>query len=241
MKIAILPFLYSLASFYYLQAQGFDELGTWNILNGRYILSENWSVVGEAQLRSLGFYGRYHYYEIKGGAVYRVSPQLTLAGFVGTYQTYADKGGNFDTPKINDEERLWLQATLHNNWKRLQIEHRYRWENRWTLRGYRLRFRYRLQLLLPINSVKLQAQTFYTVTSNELFLTNRATYFERNRFFIGLGYQWNEQINTQVGWLNQFDYFINDEIGKNFFQISLNFTWRSKKMQESKSISEKQP
>jgi hypothetical protein len=216
-----------------LQGQGFDELGTWNILNGRYILNENWTISGEAQLRSLGFYGRFHYYEVKGGFIYRVSPQLTLAAFGGTYQTYADRGGNFDTPKVNDEERLWFQATLHNNWKRLQIEHRYRWENRWTLRGFRLRYRYRLQLLLPINYAKLQPKTIYAVISDELFLTNRATYFERNRFFVGAGYQWSENITTQVGWLNQFDYFVNDEIGKNFFQVSLNFTWRRKAKSEN--------
>lgn len=211
-----------------LQGQGFDELGTWNILNGRYVINERWSLSGEAQLRSLGFYGRYHYYELKGGAIYRVSSQLTLAAFGGTYQTYADKGGNFDTPKVNDEERLWFQATLHNDWKRLQIEHRYRWENRWTLHGFRLRYRYRLQLLLPFNKPKLEPNTFYAVLSDELFLTNRATYFERNRFFLGVGYQWNANLGTQIGWLNQFDYFVNDEIGKNFLQISLNFAWKRK-------------
>ena len=215
-----------------LEAQNFEELGTWNILNGRYILNEKWSINGEAQLRSLGFYGRYHYYEAKGGAVYRISPQLSLAVFGGTYQTYADGGGSFDTPKVNDEERLWFQATLHNNSKRLQIEHRYRCENRWTLRGFRLRFRYRLQLLLSVNRPILQNNTLYAVVSDELFLTNRATYFERNRFFAGMGYQWNSHITTQMGWLNQFDYFVNDEIGKNFFQVSLNFTWKKKQKQE---------
>lgn len=215
-------------NFVSLKGQNFDELGTWNILNGKYLLNDKWSLSGEAQLRSLGFYGRYHYYELKGGVVYQLSSQFTLATFVGTYQTYADKGGNFDTPKINNEERLWFQATLHNEYKRLQIEHRYRWENRWALTGFLLRFRYRLQLLLPINDEALQAQTFYVLTYDELFLTNRATYFERNRFFAGIGYQWNKNIATQVGWLNQFDYFVNDEIGKNFFQISLNFTWQKK-------------
>lgn len=220
---------------FYLQAQNFDELGTWNILNGKYSFNEHWSIGGEAQLRSLGFYRRYHYYELKGGVNYKVSPQLFLAIFGGTYQTYADKGGNFDTPKVNDEERLWFQATLHNDWRRLQIEHRYRWENRWTIRGFRLRFRYRLQFLLPINRANLQPNTLYAVVSDELFLTNRATYFERNRFFVGMGYQFNSHITIQTGWLNQFDYFVNDEIGKNFFQISLNLSWRRKKLQDKHS------
>ena len=42
-------------------------LGSWNILNAKFNINEKWSVFGEAQLRSLEFYDRFHYYEYKGG------------------------------------------------------------------------------------------------------------------------------------------------------------------------------
>ncbi|WP_448529832.1 DUF2490 domain-containing protein [Raineya sp.] len=219
-----------------LYAQGFDELGSWNILNVGYTLNEKWSLNAEAQLRSLGFYGRFHYYEAKAGATFRLNKQFSVSAFGGTYQTYADLGGNFDRPKINDEERLWLQVNLHNEWGRVFIEHRYRYEARWTLRGYRNRFRYRLQLQIPLNKPRFEPETFFATLSNELFLTDRATYFERNRFFVGLGYQWNKTFTQQIGWLYQFDYFVSDEIGKNFLQITLAF--RLKKAEGSTNLPE---
>ncbi len=205
-----------------LYAQGFDELGSWNILNIGYAINEKWSLSAEAQLRSLGFYGRFHYYEAKVGANFRLNKQFSVSAFGGTYQTYADLGGNFDKPKINDEERLWLQINLHNEWRRIFIEHRYRYEARFTLQGFRNRYRYRFQLQIPLNTAYFTSKTLFATLSNELFLTDRATYFERNRFFAGAGYQWNPNFTQQIGWLYQFDYFVNDEIGKNFLQITLN-------------------
>ncbi|MDW8297603.1 MAG: DUF2490 domain-containing protein, partial [Raineya sp.] len=194
-----------------------------------YAFNSTWSANVEAQLRSLGFYGRFHYYEVKGGITYRLNKQFAFAVFGGTYQTYANLGGNFDRPKINDEERLWFQANLHNEWGRIFVEHRYRYEARWTLRGFRNRFRYRLQLQIPLNKPIFEPKTLFSTISNELFLTDRATYFERNRFFVGLGYQWNSNLTQQIGWLYQFDYFINDEIGKNFLQITLALRFKKAK------------
>lgn len=207
-------------------SQGFEELGSWNILNIGYTFKKAWSINIEGQLRSLGFYQRFHYYEIKGGAVYRLNKQFSTSAFIGTYQTYADLGGNFDVPKINDEKRLWFQVNLHNEWDKIFIEHRYRYEARWTLHGYRNRFRYRLQLQVPLNKPNFTAKSLYAIISNEIFLTNKATYFERNRFFVGMGYQWSLQFSQQIGWMYQFDYFTNDEIGKNFLQISLLFNFK---------------
>ncbi|MCU0450392.1 MAG: DUF2490 domain-containing protein [Bernardetiaceae bacterium] len=203
------------------QAQTTDQgLGTWNILNLRYQLALRWTLSGEAQLRSLGFYHNFHYYEAKAALGYKVTDQLSVLVGGGTYQTYRE-GGSFVEPKVNDEFRLWSQVNLQNSWGRLRIEHRYRWENRWTLRGYRNRFRYRLQGLLPLNQPKVLPRTLYLLAWNELFFTDVPTYFERNRVFGGLGYEVSPRLALQAGWLHQFDYFVNDETGKNFFQIAM--------------------
>lgn len=55
--------------------------------------------------------------------------------------------------------------------------------------------------------------------SNELFLTNKEPYFERNRFLISFNYKKSKSTTFQVGYLNQFDYKINDETGRDFLQI----------------------
>jgi hypothetical protein len=207
-------------------AQEFRDLGTWNILNARFQLNDRWQISTEAQLRSLSFYQNFHYYEFKGGVGYRVTDQLAVLVGAGSYQTYRE-GGSFVTPKVNDEFRMWWQASLNNFWGRLRLEHRYRWENRWTLRGYRNRFRYRLQAMLPLNRPKVQPGALYAVGWTELFLTDRATYFERSRNFLGLGYETSPRLALQLGWVRQFDYFVTDEIGRNFVQVSVLFNfWR---------------
>lgn len=49
-----------------------NGLGSWNILNVKYIVNEKWSVFSEAQLRSLKFYQNFHYYEYKVAVNYKI-------------------------------------------------------------------------------------------------------------------------------------------------------------------------
>ncbi len=196
------------------------QLGSWNIINVKVNLNDKWSLFGEAQIRSLSFYNQFHYYEYKGGATFFINKNFSLQGGLGNYDTYAE-GGNFKTPMVNDEFRTWLQLNMNQNLNRIKIEHRYRAEQRRTIDGFRNRFRYRLQAIVPLNKQKLEKGTIYAAVWNEIFFTNNAPYFERNRIFIGGGYEINNQLTFQTGFLNQFDYRLNDETGRNFLQISL--------------------
>ena len=71
-------------------------------------------------------------------------------------------------------------------------------------------------------------------------LTNLPAYFERNRFFIGGGYEINDQLSFQSGYVHQFDYKIDDETGRDFFQISLllNFNLKKDKQEFLPSVSD---
>jgi hypothetical protein len=204
------------------------QLGSWNILNAKLELNSKWNVFGEAQIRSLKFYDDYHYYELKAGATYQFSKTFSLTAGGGMYDTYA-AGGNFKTPMANDEFRSWLQLTMTQVEKRLKFEHRYRAEQRWTSNGYRNRFRYRLSATLPLKKKKIEPKTFYLNASDEIFFTNKAPYFERNRLFLGGGYRFSNFFTLQTGWLSQFDYRINDESGRNFFQLSFLLDFKNKR------------
>ncbi len=195
------------------------QLGTWNVINIKTNLTKQWSLFGEVQLRSLQFYNSFHYYEYKGGATFTINKSFSVQAGLGNYDTYAE-GGNFKTPMVNDEFRTWLQFAMKNNLDRIKFEHRYRAEQRFTINGYRNRFRYRLQTVVPVNKTKLEKGTFYAVAWNEIFFTNKAPYYERNRIFIGGGLELTDQLALQTGYLYQFDYRLNDETGRNFFQIS---------------------
>ncbi len=198
-------------------AQNFD-LGSWSILNLKYNHNKKWSVFGEAQLRSLKFYNNFHYYEYKGAINYKVHNNVKLTLGAGNYQTYKE-GGDFVLPKNNDEFRIWPQIILFQSVGKLKIEQRYRAELRWTSSGYRNRFRYRFGVSYPFGKERNKYKPYQISASNELFFTDKEPYFERNRLLFALNYKPSKAITLQIGYLRQFDYKINDEIGRDFFVV----------------------
>jgi len=206
--------------------------GTWNILNFKYTHTPQLSFFGEAQLRSLAFYDQFHYYEFKGGVNYKVLPNLKLSLGAGAYQTYRE-GGNFVKPKNNDEFRLWPQLTLFQDIRKLKVEQRFRTELRWTSNGYRNRFRYRLAVSHPFGRGEGKSKPFLATISNELFFTDREPYFERNRFQANVNYRIAPSSTLQLGYLHQFDYRINDEIGRDFLVVGLYFEFARKRTTSS--------
>lgn len=200
-------------------AQGQNTaLGSWNILNLKYSFDEKWSVFGESQLRSLKFYSNFHYYEYKGGINYKVHKNAKLTLGAGSYQTYKE-GGNFVLPKNNAEFRLWPQLILSQSIGKLKVEQRYRAEFRFTSNGYRNRYRYRLGLSYAFGKERNDYKPFQINASNELFFTDKEPYFERNRLLFSFNYKPSKVTTVQIGYLHQFDYRINDETGRDFFQI----------------------
>jgi hypothetical protein len=200
-------------------AQKFD-LGSWNILSLKYNYSEKWSVFGETQLRSLNFYDNFHYYECKAAINYKVYKNVNFTCGAGSYQTYKE-GGDFVLPKNNNEFRIWPQVTLIQSIGKLKLEQRYRTEFRFTNKGYRNRFRYRLGVSNAFGKKRDDYKPFQVSVSNEIFFTDNEPYFERNRLLLALNYKPTKATTLQLGYLHQFDYKINDETGRDFFQIGL--------------------
>jgi Protein of unknown function (DUF2490) len=214
-------------------AQTFD-LGSWNILNVKYTYDQKWSFFGEAQLRSLKFYSNFHYHEYKGGVNFKTNKNVQLTLGAGSYQTYKE-GGNFVLPKNNDEFRLWPQIILFQSIGKLKIEQRYRTEFRFTSNGYRNRFRYRFGISYPFGKERNDYKPFQVNVSNEIFFTDKVPYFERNRILFAFNYKPSKATTIQIGYLHQFDYKINDETGRDFFQIGY-FIDLSRKIAPIKSI-----
>lgn len=210
------------------QSNQFSDLGSWNILNASIKVNDKWAVFAEGQIRSLKFYQDFHYYEVKGGIQYNLDKNFSVAVAGGSYNTYSP-GGSFEDPKLSDEERLWEQLTMKQYYQRVKFEHRYRAEQRWTQTGFRHRFRYRINAVIPLGKQRqVVPGVWYLNFSNEIFFTNQAPYFERNRFFMGVGRKMTESLTLQTGYMQQFDYRLVDEIGRNFFQISFLFDLRWK-------------
>ena len=196
-----------------------NGLGSWNIFNLKYTVNEKWSAFSEAQLRSLKFYQNFHYYEYKVAVNYKIQKNLIFTLGAGKYQTYKE-GGNFVLPKNNDEFRIWPQIIINQSIGLFKIEQRYRTELRFTSKGFRNRYRYRLGLSVPFGKERKLYKPYQLSVSNEIFFTNTEPYFERNRLVLSFNYKPSKSTTIQIGYLHQFDYKINDETGSDFFQIA---------------------
>lgn len=220
-KIGSILLLILLVTFY-TQAQT-NKLGSWEMANINYQINPHFSFFAEIQARSQQVTKDFFYHEVKGGIGYNLAKKINFLVAVGDYRTYTFPG-NFKSLQTK-EFRLWQQFSFKTNLDPIRIDHRFRIEQRWLNSNYRNRFRYRINPIVPINHKTIVARTLYGIVFDELFFTNQAPYFERNRFFVGLGYQFNKLIAVQSGLIRQFDYRkMDDGSGKNFLQTSLLFT-----------------
>ncbi|MBK6524158.1 MAG: DUF2490 domain-containing protein [Crocinitomicaceae bacterium] len=208
------------------------QLGSWNILTVRTDLSDRWSLTAEGQIRSLRFYNDFHYFEYKTGASFNINESFSAGVLVGHYRTYSE-GGTFYEPIQSNELRTCFQITMKQTVHRFKFEHRYRIEQRFTSNGYRNRFRYRIGVNIPLNK---ETKKWNVIVWNEIFMTNTAPYFERDRFFAGFGINLTRQFSLQTGYVRQFDYNLTDEIGRDFFQIGFQFEIGGKNQTNKSSV-----
>lgn len=199
-----------------------NDLSGFTSLTATYKFNKNWSTNLETQIRSIADFNKIDYYEIKGGVGYHFNPNnQTLIG-LGRYASYSNS-------KLNKEEfRVWLQYINSNFVSRLKIEQRFRAEKRFfhnpisNENSNSERFRYRLNLILPINNDKIQAKTFFVNSYDELFITTETPTISRNRIFMGGGYQMNNSVGFALGYLFQREF---STINKNynFIYCGINF------------------
>ncbi|RZA01760.1 MAG: DUF2490 domain-containing protein [Sphingobacteriaceae bacterium] len=182
--------------------------------------AHRWGGYIELQARSNEFFNQFFYYETKGGISYDVAKNYTALLGAGRY--YTDDEAAFNQAQIT-EFRMWEQMTVSQFLDRLKIEHRYRAEQRWQNGIYRNRFRYRLSMAIPLNHPKIEAKTFFISIFDEIFLSDRAPHFERNRFSAGLGYQFDKAMSLQVGWLNQYNFNLTSAGAKNNLALIFNY------------------
>lgn len=199
-----------------------QKLGTWNILHFDAELNNKWGLFAEGQIRSLKYYDHFHYYEYKAGFEYSIQEFTKVSLGFGQYRTF-NEGGSFVRPLLSDELRLWPQFLLEQSIKKMKIEHRYRAEFRFTNNGFRNRFRLRFGVGYPISLTCIKKGSLVIKINNELFFTNLAPYFERNRSQLLFEFRINKTTQLSLGYLHQFDYQIFDEIGRDF--VVLGFTY----------------
>jgi hypothetical protein len=197
------------------------DVGSWHTINVQLTTKNKWMGFAELQTRSRKPADQFYYYEIKGGVGYKVLPGFSALLAVGRYATYSGDD-NYEKPLSGEEFRMWQQLSFNDRLGRLKVDHRLRAEQRFMSNAvYRNRFRYRLNIILPLGHKPLAPRSFYLTSFDEIFLTNKAPHFERNRIFGGGGYVCSEVVTLQAGYLYQYDYSPAITTGKHFIHLSL--------------------
>lgn len=201
-----------------------EHLSGFTSISLTYKFDKNWYAYLETQGRSIADFNKIDYYEIKGGTGYNLNSNNQAFIGLGRYANYTDS-------KLAKEElRVWLQYTYSTFVSRLKIEQRLRAEKRFfhfpitDASQNSERFRYRLNLILPINNKKVEAKTFFVNTYDELFATTDEPTISRNRMYLGGGYQFSKSFGASLGYLFQREFGLTSNTNLHFIFCGLNFT-----------------
>ena len=182
-----------------------SNLGNWIIYFGNKRISPKWNWHHEVQYRNYNFAGDLEQLLLRTGMGYNLTENnnniLLGYGYI-LSQNYID---DTDDKQDVNEHRIYQQFITRQRFGRVNIQHRYRFEQRFVESDFRLRFRYFLALNVPLNNQEMADKTWYGSAYNEIFLnTEKDRVFDRNRLYFGLGYKLSKTFRFEFGYMNQF-------------------------------------
>lgn len=188
-----------------------DQMGAWYMYFFNTTFKDGpWGVQGDVQYRNWNLGGDLEQLLLRGGLTYQGKDsniKFTLGYGNITTGVYGDSS------ETSSESRIYQEAMYPVKFgKRFYTNHRFRFEQRFVEgQDFRTRYRYNLFLNIPINSKELQPKTYYLALYNELFINgqrdigdNRSVaFFDRNRFYSGIGYIIKPGYKVQFGLMKQ--------------------------------------
>jgi predicted porin len=177
----------------------------------------------EGQMRSIEDFTYPDYYEMKGGLGYYLTKNHKPFIGLGRYATYKEHA-------INKEEfRVWLQDVIDIKKGIVKFENRIRVEKSWFYEpqtdknSQRLRYRYRLNVSVPLNSKEVKKGTIFANAYDEIFLISpMKPTFARNRVYAGGGYQIDNNVGVAAGYLWQREFNATGNQNFHFLYLALN-------------------
>lgn len=178
-----------------------EKWGTWTDINLRTKdnFVNSWSV-GMARL----------------GVTYYFSDKVKLTGGYAYINHFPAQG---HTRISQPEHRPWQQLQWHEKynglstmqWIRLEQRFRRKIKNNSELNeGYNFNYklRYNFMAMIPFKGPKVEPHSFFLALNDEVHINFGReiiyNYFDQNRAFMGIGYQFSSQGNLQFGYLNVF-------------------------------------
>ena len=182
-----------------------SDLGNWLIYFGNKKINKNWNWHHEVQYRNYNAIGDLEQLLLRTGIGYNLTEDnnniLLGYGFINS-QNYLP---STDEKQGINEHRIYQQFITRQNIGRVNVQHRYRFEQRCIeSQDFRMRFRYFLAFSIPLNNKEMINKTFYLSSYNEIFLNHNDNVFDRNRLYGGIGFKLNKQARVEIGYMNQF-------------------------------------
>lgn len=219
-KLFILSIVLLFSSTFFGQKNSSTQEHAWAMYTGNHRLSEKWGLHTEYQFRRADGFNDWQQSLLRLGVDYYANPSLQLTAGYGLINSFAYG----DQPIAHEitEHRIWEQAILKNKVGRVEIQHRYRLEQRfienWLKKSditfqldgfvFRQRVRYRFLATIPLSRKSLDNNTLFLSVYDEPFLGFGVgigkNILDQNRLYIALGWRFTKDFNVQLGYLNQY-------------------------------------
>ena len=191
----------------------------WFAYTGQYKVSDHWGYHIEAQFRMDNQLEQNQQNLFRIGSIYYLSESKNLAGGYALVNTFSAAADDFFK-----ENRLWEQFQVNTKWHNGKniLTNRFRLEQRWVEKigvveenvvsmgsNYQNRLRYLNRNVFHVTDLKSTKEELYLVLQNEVFLNLgdndvNGKFLDQNRFLIGLGLNYNNNIRLELGYLNHF-------------------------------------
>jgi hypothetical protein len=180
-----------------------SDFGNWLIYIGNKKVNSKWNIHNEVQYRNYDAIGDLEQLLLRTGLGYNLSENnhnlLLGYGYILSQNYIADTQNKMDV----NEHRIFQQFTSKQNVGSVSLSHRYRFEQRFVESDFKMRLRYFLAFKVPILKTETSPTKLYLSAYNEVFLNTESDVFDRNRVYVGLGYQLNKNVRIETGYMSQ--------------------------------------
>ena len=180
-----------------------SDFGNWLIYIGNKKVNSKWNVHNEVQYRNYDAIGDLEQLLLRTGVGYNLSENnhnlLLGYGYILSQNYSAVTEDKLDV----NEHRIFQQFTSKQKIGNVSLSHRYRFEQRFVESDFKMRLRYFLAFKVPILKTETSPTKLYLSAYNEVFLNTESDMFDRNRVYGGLGYQLNNNVRIEAGYMNQ--------------------------------------
>ena len=202
-----------------------DKMGAWYMYFFDTTFKESpWGFQGDVQYRNWDIGGDLEQLLLRGGLTFSTkSANIKFTLGYGNVTT-GQYGSNSST---TTESRIYQEALFPVQFgNRIYTNHRFRFEQRFVEnQDLRTRYRYNLFLNIALNKAAMDKHTVYLAFYNELFINgqrdigngNSVQVFDRNRFYVAIGYMIKKGLKVQLGIMKQ----STNTWSKNQLQLSL--------------------